>query len=497
MHFRNVCWQLLLIVFFTMGCSKVNEPVLIQKEIETMQRGSYDKNPIEEETIATSQEEESTLVQSPINVSIEYVSNPQRWFAKLYAYDEMIAFYQLPYDDNVLAFRFNQPMERLSVERAIEQSLENHLSYQFDWEDDYTVYLQFSGVPSDQVYVIRFNGITSQTGEEMRESVIFSFKLIEPKSFYSYSLEEGTEKLIYSPKMAIDDATLLSDAIHVLITDQAGDFFGPYYDVYLLNLSDGTLIHQREDKYYEKLAEMEFYEDHTVYIIYDVDIGTIQEALQEEGYSVTYQGSIFSPDRRKVAVLTIEDSYYTLQPEQIYPIHLTVLDRETQQIVHEYKNLFTDIFEYDGTDAIPPERYLHYKPKNARWMQEDQIIIEYLNEDETEMIIGRLNLATGEFHTLARGVIDPVFSSTMPYFIARIWNEPIAHLYNVNGEVVHTFPVSKIQPPIWSKGGDRFVYIDPEGKVFVYDVRDRSSTYVGENLNISGWLDEEHLLIYK
>lgn len=495
-YFRRIGLQIFLIVLLVMGCSNVSEPAMMAEVIERNEPpANVEKTDDVEEERAL---DPSTIQDKTIlSVEIEYVSNPQRLFAKLYAYDESIAFYQLPYDDNELAVRFNQVMDRPTVERAIRESLADDVTYQFEWQDDYTIHVQLSGKPSDKIHVIRFDGVHSQIGEELKESIIFSFKFIEPKSFYSYSLQDGNETLIYSPKMAIDDARLLSDSNHVLITDQIGDFFGPYYDTYVLNLTEGTLIHYSSDEYYEKLAQVEYYEDHTVYVVYDVGLDTIQEALDHENVSITYQGAVFSPDRRKVAFFMIDQAYYELEHGQLYPIHITVFDLEKRDVIEQYRNVFYDIFEYDGTDAIPPERYLHYKLKNARWIEGDKIIIEYLNEDETEMLMGSLNLTTGDFQTIASGVVDPVFSPVLPYFIARVWNEPIAHLYDVNGEILETFSVSMIHSPIWSKAGDRFVYIDPDSKAWIYDVKSYSSLFIGSNLNIAGWLDEEHLLIYK
>ncbi len=429
-------------------------------------------------------------------LTIDYITNPHRMITPLDLHDEF-GFYQLPFDENQFHIRFAKPMNQQSVENTIKEHLGTEVNTQFVWTDAQNLELYLSGNISVEKYVLSFTGAKDVDGHTVMAQPDLRFTFIQPKAFYTLDIEARTKKLLYQPNMAIKSATVTRNKGYVRISDLVGEFFSPYYDYYLINLSSFTWSKWRTLEYAEIELENEEYRANTGYKVYYVDSAYAIEEKKERDFKKSHNGLLFSPAADKVAIFTTDLSLTKATPDTRFAIDLSTYDVQTGQLLRTYPALYYDIFEYDGTDSPPDDRYLHYKSTLGHWFTEDHILIEYLSEDEQEMRIGELNLATGEFQTIITGMIDPIMSPSGNYFVAIDWHQKDSKVIDLHGNVVATITTSNLYAPIWSDVGDRLVYKGSDGAIKIYDVESNSSITLGTNMEVAGWLDEQTLLIYK
>lgn len=429
-------------------------------------------------------------------LTIDYVSNPNRMITPHDHHDEF-GFFQLPFAENVFQVRFTKPMDQQSAETTIRERLGNEVKLQFDWIDSFNLTLNVSGKVSDEKYSLSFTGALDTDGFAIQAQPEIRFTFIKPKAFYSFDIASKTEKLLYQPNMALHNAMLLPNKEFVRFSDQIGVFFAPYYDQYLLNMSSFAWMKGGTAEYDEAELAVEAYRYRYMYDVHFANREYAVEQKKELDFTEYNSGLLFSPTAEKVAIITTEHDVTKIAVGTRFAIDLSIYDVQSGQLIRTYPELFHDIWEEDGTDSPPDERYLHYKTTYGYWFAEDQILIEYLSEDEKEMLIGILYLTTDEFQTITKGMINPILSPSNKHFAAIDWETKDSKIFDLLGNEVATLNTDITHALIWSDEGERLLYKDRDGVINVYNVQNDSSISIRSNMDVAGWLDENTLLIYK
>lgn len=492
---------IIIISILVLGCSKetpfysIEDNPLLINPIAYSADSDTKQNTNETEHNRKSEDHSGNHSEDP-QFTLEYISNPGRMIKPHDHYEEF-SYYQLPLTENQFHIRFTKPMNQQSVESTINERLGSEVNAQFVWSDAQNLTLDMEGAVSDENHVLSLSGALDTDGQRVQTHSELHFTFVQPKAFYTFDLQSNTEKLLYEPNMAIDHASLRRNKDYVRISDQIGIFFAPYYDYYLLNLTSFAWNHWRSPAYEAVDLANEEYRNRYMYYVHFLESVFAIEDQKEIDFKEDHSGLLFSPNADKVAVFTTDQSLTPFVEGVRYAIDLTTYDVEGGQLIRTYRGLYHDIMEADGTDAPPDGRYLHYKSTYAYWFAEDQILIEYLSEDESEMRIGILHLASGVFKTITAGMINPIISTTGTHFVAIDWEQKDSKVFDLEGNVVATLTTANEHVPIWSDSGDRLVYKDIDGFIKIYNVPSNTSTSLANKMDVAGWLDENTLLIYK
>lgn len=475
------------------GCSQSHRPDASPAPMHSVSNCvTSESNTMERQPTSQPQE----INGSPIITNITYVTNPNR---ELFLLDTMeeFGFYQLPYNSNELLLQFSQAMNAGAVEHVIQESLGSDVAVQFMWSDTQNLVLQISGNANEHIYTLDISGALDVYGNVVHAHPVLRFMFIEPKAFYAFDLESLSATLLLEPKMAIDGVRLSENKQFIHLIDRVGIFFNPYYASYLIDLSTYEWAYRKDPAYNNVQFDVKGYRPAYTYdVFFAEELPNATQSINVD-FALNHPKAVLSSDGSQIAVFHTEQSIGTATEGSRYAVVLSIYDRASGQLLRQYPELYYDIFENDGTDAPPPERYFHYKEKYVYWFVEEQIVVEFLSEDEQEMLIGVLHLDSGEFIQIASQRIDPVLSPDGKHLVARIWNEEQLEILDVDGNVIDTLISSKMDAPLWSDIGDRLVYYSPAGDVMLYDMHSKSSVQIGTEMKVAGWLDEGRLLIYK